>query len=118
MSGIYMYGSPATDFGYPDPQIIHEVTMDGKGIHCPIAFLPYMYILSYIYAAHMSTTLNRSSALQCFKSYITQLKILFFYHIFIQANSSSYNASDMCGSPATDFGYSDPGLIHQVTMDG
>ena len=34
------------------------------------------------------------------------------------ANSSTYNASDMCGSPATDFGYRDPGLLHQVTMDG
>ena len=106
-----MYCSPATDFSYPDPQM---VTMDGKGMHCPIAFLSYTYILSYIYAARMSTTLNRSSALQCFKSYIT----VFFYHIFIQANSSTYNASDMCGSPATDFGYSDPGLIHWVKMDG
>ena len=38
--------------------------------------------------------------------------------IFIQANSSTYSARDMCGNPATDFGYSDPGLIHQVTMKG
>jgi len=40
------------------------------------------------------------------------------YSFTKQATSGTYNASDMCGSPATDFGYRDPGLIHQVTMDG
>ena len=35
-----------------------------------------------------------------------------------QATSSTYNASDMCGGPATDFGYRDPGMLHQVTLDG
>lgn len=33
------------------------------------------------------------------------------------ANTSTYTAKDMCGSPATDFGYRDPGMIHQVTLD-
>ena len=49
-----------------------------------------------------------------------------FYHkgifcspiLFVQALTSTYNASHMCGSPATDFGYRNPGLIHRVTMDG
>ena len=35
-----------------------------------------------------------------------------------QAESFTYNASEMCGSPATDFGYIDPGLLHQVTLTG
>ena len=34
-----------------------------------------------------------------------------------QASSFTYTAKDMCGSPATDVGYRDPGMIHQVTMD-
>ncbi|KAL5489146.1 hypothetical protein EMCRGX_G018204 [Ephydatia muelleri] len=34
-----------------------------------------------------------------------------------QASSSTYKAGDMCGSPATDFGFLDPGMLHQVTMD-
>ena len=38
--------------------------------------------------------------------------------LFLQASTSTYNASHMCGSPATDFGYRDPGMLHQVTMDG
>ena len=29
MLGIYMCGSPATDFGCLDPRMIHQVTMDG-----------------------------------------------------------------------------------------
>ena len=33
------------------------------------------------------------------------------------ATTSTYTAKDMCGSPATDVGYRDPGKIHQVTMD-
>eukprot|EP00731_Ephydatia_muelleri_P019794 Em0012g619a len=33
------------------------------------------------------------------------------------ASSSTYKAGDMCGSPATDFGFLDPGMLHQVTMD-
>ena len=33
------------------------------------------------------------------------------------ANTSTYSAKDMCGSPATDFGYRDPGMLHHVTMD-
>ena len=36
----------------------------------------------------------------------------------IQANSSSYSASDMCGSPAIDFGYRDPGLLHKAKLSG
>lgn len=34
-----------------------------------------------------------------------------------EANTTTYTAKDMCGSPATDFGYRDPGMIHQVVMD-
>ena len=34
-----------------------------------------------------------------------------------EANTSTYTAKDMCGSPATDFGYRDPGMIHQVVLD-
>ena len=36
----------------------------------------------------------------------------------IQSMTSSYNASDMCSSPATDFGYSSPGMIHRATLSG
>ena len=35
----------------------------------------------------------------------------------MKANSSTYSAKDMCGSPATGVGYIDPGTLHQVTMD-
>eukprot|EP00731_Ephydatia_muelleri_P012121 Em0006g1015a len=33
------------------------------------------------------------------------------------AASGTYSATDMCGSPATDFGFRDPGLIHRATMN-
>ena len=36
----------------------------------------------------------------------------------VQADSSSYSASDMCGSPAIDFGYRDPGLLHKAKLSG
>ena len=35
-----------------------------------------------------------------------------------QAYSYSYSASDMCGSPAIDFGYRDPGLLHRAKLTG
>ena len=34
-----------------------------------------------------------------------------------EATTSTYSAKDMCGAPAIDFGYRDPGMIHQATMD-
>ncbi|XP_064383549.1 uncharacterized protein LOC135332138 [Halichondria panicea] len=34
------------------------------------------------------------------------------------AVSSTYKATDMCASPARDYGWLDPGLIHKVTLDG
>ena len=34
-----------------------------------------------------------------------------------QANTTTYGAEDMCGSPATDWGWRDPGLLHQVKLD-
>ena len=34
-----------------------------------------------------------------------------------EASTFTYTAKDMCGPPATDFGYRDAGMIHQVTMD-
>ena len=34
----------------------------------------------------------------------------------MQAETSSYSASDMCGSPAIDFGYRDPGLLHKAQL--
>ena len=37
--------------------------------------------------------------------------------MFIQATSSTYKATDMCDSPAKDYGWIDPGMIHRVTMD-
>ena len=36
----------------------------------------------------------------------------------IQAITSSYSSSDMCGSPAIDFGYRDPGFLHKATLTG
>lgn len=35
----------------------------------------------------------------------------------LQAQTVTYNASDMCGSPAIDWGWRDPGLLHHVTLD-
>ena len=35
----------------------------------------------------------------------------------LQAVTSTYNASDMCDSPATDWGWREPGLLHTVVMD-
>ena len=37
--------------------------------------------------------------------------------VFIQATSSTYKATDMCDSPAKDYGWIDPGMIHRVTLD-
>ena len=37
--------------------------------------------------------------------------------MFIQATSSTYKATDMCDSPAKDYGWIDPGMIHRVTLD-
>lgn len=42
-------------------------------------------------------------------------KVLFFASS--QANTTTYTASDMCGSAANDFGYIDPGNIHHAKMD-
>lgn len=33
------------------------------------------------------------------------------------ATSTTYKASDMCDSPAKDYGWMDPGALHRVTMD-
>jgi hypothetical protein len=40
------------------------------------------------------------------------------YTHILDADSSSYSASDMCGSPAIDFGYRDPGLLHKAKLSG
>lgn len=40
------------------------------------------------------------------------------YDMIATANTFSYNATDMCGSPATDWGWRDPGLIHTAVMEG
>ena len=37
--------------------------------------------------------------------------------MFIQATSSMYKAMDMCDSPAKDYGWIDPGMIHRVTLN-
>ncbi len=34
-----------------------------------------------------------------------------------QAVSSTYKATDMCASPARDYGWLDPGMIHKVALD-
>ena len=34
-----------------------------------------------------------------------------------EATTFTYTAKDLCGPPANGFGYRDPGMIHQVTMD-
>jgi len=39
------------------------------------------------------------------------------YDYVVTAESLSYNASDMCGSPATDWGWRDPGLLHTAYME-
>ena len=36
----------------------------------------------------------------------------------VQATSSTYSASDMCDTPATDYGWIDPGMMHRVVLDG
>lgn len=35
----------------------------------------------------------------------------------MQAVTTTYNATDMCDSPATDWGWREPGLLHTVVMD-
>ena len=35
-----------------------------------------------------------------------------------QATTSSYSAKDMCDSPATDYGFMNPGMISTVFLDG
>ena len=35
-----------------------------------------------------------------------------------QAASSTYTDKDMCGSPATDYGYRETGTLHQATLTG
>lgn len=40
-----------------------------------------------------------------------------YLHACMQAVSMTYSASDMCGSPATDFGFRDPGKIHTAVMN-
>ena len=42
----------------------------------------------------------------------------FIVTMFVKATSSTYSASDMCDSPAKDYGWIDPGMIHSVVMDG
>ena len=39
------------------------------------------------------------------------------YCQLMQANSSTYTAGDMCGPPAIDFGYMDPGMLHMATIE-
>ena len=43
--------------------------------------------------------------------------VLCYNTLFMQAVSTTYKASDMCDSPAKDYGWIDPGIIHTVTMD-
>ena len=33
-----------------------------------------------------------------------------------KAETTTYSASNMCGTPATGYGYRDPGLFHRATM--
>ena len=35
----------------------------------------------------------------------------------LEAVTFTYSAKDMCGSPAKDYGYRDPGMIHQTTLN-
>ena len=42
--------------------------------------------------------------------------VLRLYCVMMQAETSSYSASDMCGSPAIDFGYRDPGFLHKAQL--
>lgn len=44
----------------------------------------------------------------------TYLSVLF----ASQATSSTYTAQDMCDTPAMDYGWTDPGMIHKALMDG
>lgn len=37
--------------------------------------------------------------------------------ILLQATTTTYNSSDLCDSPGTDWGWMDPGLLHTVVMD-
>ena len=37
---------------------------------------------------------------------------------YSQANATTYNESDMCDSPAKDYGFISPGTINTVVMDG
>ena len=49
---------------------------------------------------------------------VRRLQFIASYEFSVQADSSSYSASDMCGSPAIDFGYRDPGLLHKAKLSG
>ncbi|XP_064405797.1 uncharacterized protein LOC135350876 [Halichondria panicea] len=39
------------------------------------------------------------------------------YTVMKNAVSSTYKATDMCASPARDYGWLDPGMIHKVTLE-
>lgn len=39
------------------------------------------------------------------------------YKYSAKPTTITYNASDMCGSPATDWGWREPGLIHTAVME-
>lgn len=39
------------------------------------------------------------------------------YKYSVKPSTSTYNTTDMCGSPATDWGWRDPGLLHTALME-
>ena len=49
---------------------------------------------------------------------LCQITLMFrFMFTMVQVNTTTYSASDLCGPPATDYGWMDPGMIHTTTMD-
>eukprot|EP01117_Protostelium_nocturnum_P005141 TRINITY_DN1866_c0_g1_i1.p1 TRINITY_DN1866_c0_g1~~TRINITY_DN1866_c0_g1_i1.p1 ORF type:complete len:569 (+),score=151.58 TRINITY_DN1866_c0_g1_i1:237-1943(+) len=40
------------------------------------------------------------------------------YNVIMPAKASTYKSSDLCGAPATTFGWRDPGLLYSATVSG
>ena len=45
------------------------------------------------------------------------MRYLFTKYLTIQATSETYSAADMCGPPANDTGFIDPGKLHTAIME-
>lgn len=67
-------------------------------------------MLSYCsYSSVVWSTKNTTNNVVCYGDRVSAVNC-------IEANVSTYSASDLCGSPANSTGWSDPGQILSATM--